>query len=589
MSQNLSELFPIVLIERRKHVSLREIPRSQVAMNQAIRDETFGVNPQQGLSTLNMPGKKRPVALIIASGAFLSSYVVFALKAATTKPLWMDEVLSVWASRFGSPSEINQALMSGAQSSPPVYSVLLHYCAKIGGSNLIFRLPSIFAVIFTAILSFVLLKRYLGAAPSVFASCLIMETLGPFGLQARPYALVTACFVAALLLWDDFDVRPSLWRVVLIPLLLAIAVSLHFYAVLFVPCFGLIELLRTRQKREFRLPLWIGLVLAGGSIFLWFPVMRATSHFTVEDVVASHAYGPTPTIPSLISIYSYLFQGWGNIHLLGGLGINGVIILSAVGLTALGSVHNSFLGTHSAASPEGAAKAKSLGQGESKFWLLVLASMILPFIVFVFSLIVTKTFNLRYGIAGSLGAAAILAEVLNGFPSFRRTVPSVLVIAAILTLIFGVPSIELFDHGPLYNVFPGTYPIVIADGSQFFQLQESSPVDFRSRLVYLALPPDVERGDATNEHAVMRWKKINSALPVEDVTAFLGKHKCFYVLDERTADDTPAQYLSRMRLTDRWAEINGAVIFKSHSCSSSDAWRDQGEWSPTVNSPAKSH
>lgn len=131
---------------------------------------------------------------------------------------------------------------------------------------------------------------------------------------------------------------------------------------------------------------------------------------------------------------------------------------------------------------------------------------------------------------------------------------------------------ELFDHSPVYSAFSGFDPIVVADGSQFFQLEESAPVQFRSRLVYLIPPQNVPVGDPTNQHEVMRWKTIVPNLPVENASEFLRTHSRFYVLDERTADDTPATYLLKEQRIDQWRIVNGAVLYRSHPAAPAGSW-----------------
>ncbi|MGA8668269.1 MAG: hypothetical protein WB679_00245, partial [Terracidiphilus sp.] len=182
------------------------------------------------------------------------------------------------------------------------------------------------------------------------------------------------------------------------------------------------------------------------------------------------------------------------------------------------------------------------------------------------------TFNLRYVIAGSIGASAILTETLGGFPLFRPLVPLLLFVATCFTFLWGVPSMHLFDHSATYGCFPGSYPVVAADGNEFFQLQETAPPDFRARLIYLVVPPSVAVGDPTDEHEVVRWKVIDPKLPVEDATAFLANHPKFYVLDERTADNTPARYLLSKGYIEPWKQIGGAVIYRSRPSGASNRW-----------------
>lgn len=234
----------------------------------------------------------------------------------------------------------------------------------------------------------------------------------------------------------------------------------------------------------------------------------------------------------------------------------------------------------------------SMGQSESSgvigalamrsrrddFWGLILCSLMFPLVVFLFSMISSKTYHVRYVIPGFFGAAAVLTEVLSGFPLFRRLVPVSILIATGWMLLLGVPAIPIFDHSAIYDALPGADPIVVADGSQFFQLEESAPIRFRSRLVYLVVPSDVPVGDSVNEHAILRWKTIRPDLPVENSGEFLLKCRKFYVLDERTADGSPARYFSSLNLIDSWKTIHGAVIYRSRPES---AWEFDTHATPT--------
>jgi uncharacterized membrane protein len=243
---------------------------------------------------------------------FVVVYLVLAIQSAARNPLWMDEVLSVWASRFPTPSAINWALMHGAQSAPPAFSVLLHYYSKlVGQSNLALRMPSIVAGLLTVGFSFALFRRYIESVPAVFACCLLLESLSPYSLQVRPYTIMTACFAAALLLWDDLNKNRSRWRPAAIGLLLATAMAFHFYAVLFAPCLGLLELCRSYRKRELRPWLWVAYLIAGASIFLWWPVMRATRGYIHDDVSRSFAYGPKPTLDCCSPVTRICFRASG--------------------------------------------------------------------------------------------------------------------------------------------------------------------------------------------------------------------------------------------------------------------------------------
>ena len=497
--------------------------------------------------------------LWISFAAFLGCYLVLSVQTAAQKPFWMDEVLAVWLSRLPSPSAINQALMRGAQSAPPAYSVLLHYIPTLfNNQKLTLRLLSLAGAIVAAWCVFLLMRRYLSVAAALFAACLMLESWSPYAVQVRPYTLVTACFAAALLLWDDLNARASNWRVLFIGLLLAFAVALHFYAVFFVPCLGLLELLRALHTRRLRYFLWAALVLAGASIFLWFPLMRATSRYVASDVAESRAPGAAPSLNYIISTYTYFFQGLADTRVFGRLGLNGLIVLSALALILLGRLYQNFRGNL----PE---PVEKIAGRRDDFWRIAIVTTLFPLIVFVFTLFVTRYFNLRYVLVGAIGTSAILAEILSAFPPFRRVAPAILLAASLLTIQLGIPASEWFDHAAVYNAMPGPYPIVAADGSQFFQLEESAPAEFRARIVYLMLPSNIPVADVMNQHVISRWTSVNPNLPVEEMSAFLNTHRRFYVLDEQTADDTPALYLLLTHRIERWKEIGGAVIYRSHT------------------------
>jgi hypothetical protein len=477
---------------------------------------------------------------------YLICYLGSMINAAQCTPLWMDEILLTWTSRLSSVSQIYSALIHGSDFSPPTQHILLHYFSKIaGGSNCALRLPSIVAVLLTGLCTFILYRRHLGNAAAVFGTCLVLESLRIWGLQVRPYALVTACFAAALLLWDGAKQRPAWWRDALIGFLLALATSLHFYAVLFVPCFGVTELIYVFRTRKFQLSLWIALVAAGASIFIWLPLIRAISHFNSGDTNGP-AYYAKPTLTRLGDVYRYLFvAGWPVLLML-------LAVIEFMFIAAIAA------GRGQVTPPRGRDGEKH----QADFWPLVIATVLFPLIVFSFSLTVTKTFNARYSIAAIIGTSAIITVGLSKFPFFQRAVPLAVVLASLLTLWInsGRPHTHTAEAS---KYLPEPYPIVIADGLQFFTLEEAAMPEVRSRLVYLTLPPEVPVSDLTNQHAIERWKVINPRLPVENMGDFLKSHPKFYVLDWQSSDDTPAAYLLSRHLITLTARSNGTLIYAS--------------------------
>ncbi len=208
--------------------------------------------------------------------------------------------------------------------------------------------------------------------------------------------------------------------------------------------------------------------------------------------------------------------------------------------------------------------------GQANFWTLVIGTALLPLIVFLFSTIVTRTFNMRCTIAAVIGASGIVAAILNRSKAFQRAVPIMIVFLSLLTFAIHRPGLRRPFSAGAIKYLSDPYPIVIADGLQFFPLEESASAEIRSRLVYLTLPPEVPASDPINQHAIERWKVINPNVPVDDLDDFLKSHSRFYVLDQQSSDDTPASYLLSKHLIVLVARYDGSLIYRSCSPSQSD-------------------
>jgi hypothetical protein len=487
--------------------------------------------------------------ILISLGIFLVCYLASILRSAAHTPLWMDEILSVWASRLPSARAIYSALAHGSEYAPPCFPLLLHYFAKVaGGGNLAMRLPSIAGAIIAASCTFVLLRRHLDLARAAFGLCMVLEGIHYFALQIRPYALETACLALAFVFWDDLNRQASVWRAVAIGFLLAIATSLHFYAVLFAPTFGLIELLYALKIRKIRMPIWAAILLGGASIFLWLPLIHQMNRYVANDS-GSPAYYAHPTVVKLMDVLCHLFlENYLSI----------LLLLGAMALIGLGA----FLGYDSDCS-------EVQRKPEAGFWAFTLGMIVFPVMVFLFSVLVTKTFNERYAVASVIGMSTLICGCIRPSRFFSLAVPLLLVVAAPLTF-------SHRENPPNYTnaiseLIP-PYPIVVADGFQWFPLQESLPPEIRSRIFYVTLPDSIPIGDPTNEHQIERWKTIDPSLQVEDVDQFVQRTPRFYVIDFQTSDDTQAQYLLKRHLIQWASQTDGMVVYKSSTPGDSRNW-----------------
>ena len=479
-------------------------------------------------SSSNFEGLVWPLIIVFAICFFTAS-----ARAASTNPLWMDEVLTVWVVRLKSTGAIWSALYHGSEFAAPTYHLLLHYWASVAGySYFALRLPSIVAILISGACVFALLRAYASTSVAAFGMCLaLLGSLSTYAVQVRPYALVVCCFSLAALLWNGLDDQgQSLWRVVLITCLLAFAIALHFYAVLFVPCFALIELTWAASSRRVRLWVWIGLFLAGISAFAWLPLIKALSHYNAGDASSSDYYAkPTVGMLSLAYSVNFIADKRQALFLM-------VTVCLIVAIYAFGQVYHRFGSTSMV-------KAGQRWHSVTKLYSIVFAATAFPVIVFIFARIFTKTFNGRYVLIVCLGLAMLTACALDAIPAFRQVVAPTLLIACALTFIrSGQPGGEP-GTAALLNEATKPYPIVIAEGLQFFQLEEAAPEPMKSRLVYVTAPPGVTLPDPTTEHQVERWRPIRPDLKIQDSEKFFANNPHFYILHTETSADVLTSWL----------------------------------------------
>lgn len=466
---------------------------------------------------------------------------------AINTPVWLDEVLSVWVIKMKTAHEIWSAMYKGSEFVPPSYNLFLHYWSQIfGASYLSLRIPSMVGALVFAYCCFQLLRRYLGLPAALLGCYMVLEQVRFYAIQIRPYSVCVALFGIALILWDNLELPNSRWRYFGIFATLALATSIHFYSVFFVPALGLIEVLRWVRARQFRPALWIALFLAGASIAIWLPLIRAFSKYNGGDINSPNFYGQ-PTIPRILFSYNYLFFGDR---------VVAIIILTCISLIALAKLWGS------EREPEDAPKASL----DFNFWAIVLGVSALPFVTWLFSLVTTRNYNDRYVFAAAFGVAALLTGVFSVSPAFRRMVPLLLVMGAALTLTHQPFAWGTFVREPVFKWLANDdLPIVTADAQQFFTLRESAPDYIRSRVFYVSLPTDLKLPDPTVVHQLLRWKDINPKLPVEDVSTFLKLHHDYWMIDTHAGtDDTPLDYFVERGLVNlRYRFPDGTLLLHS--------------------------
>lgn len=454
------------------------------------------------------------VVATVLLAAITVDYFYDAIALASGYPLWMDEVLSLWTAQMPSVKSLWSALERGAEFTPPLYDLFLHFLLKAGASSpLALRLPSILAFFLAAIAMGFFVRRYARWPLVALAVATVLSSgMFEYALQVRPYVFVAAVFAWALVIWDRLPHENVATRdLAIFGTLLVILTALHFYAILLVALYFVLEIFRSFLHRSF--PRWgvvIAISVALASIMLWWPIMQSASQFSGGDVEAPGYYG-RPQLTTLL--FSYL-------HLTGILGIF-LVALAAILLCL---------------------RLKGARLDEVGIYAALIC--LVPAGVFIFSLMVSHSYVDRYVIVAALGFS--LLSVWVAAQAGRNAEYVALGLLAFVTGVgaggsgavkYRVPQIEA---SRLIEQAQGTLPIATGNGLRYIELVANSSPAIAKRIVYLDLP-DIVSDDPTNRHQVERWKVINPSLKSVNAQKFICSNRQFLLFSdpEEGQDDIP--------------------------------------------------
>ena len=167
------------------------------------------------------------------------------------------------------------------------------------------RSPAIVGYLTMMVCVYFIVRRYGGPLYAAIGSLSGFLTYAPFyATDARPHVLLLGLSSIALVCWQQAS-RHFRWLA--IPglfLSLAMAVSLHYYAVLTFAAIGFGELVRARRRRRMDWPVWVALILATTPLLFFLPLIRA------NKILAQGGYAPA-TLSEFVyqTIFFYLPGG----------------------------------------------------------------------------------------------------------------------------------------------------------------------------------------------------------------------------------------------------------------------------------------
>lgn len=210
---------------------------------------------------------------------------------------WYDEVCTLVLSRLHW-----KTLWHTPDGIPPVFYLLESASRRIFSSDQIaLRAPSIFGLCLTVLCLFFWLKRRFTPIVAFAATLLPLLTVcySFFAAEARPYSLLVALFAFALVCYDR---APAIPWMILLALSLALAETVHYYAVIIAVPFLGAEAFFVLKQRSFRWPVWCALSAVAVPLLVLWPLL-----VNFRAVFGEHFWAQ-PTFRTVLGIYGWLFD-----------------------------------------------------------------------------------------------------------------------------------------------------------------------------------------------------------------------------------------------------------------------------------------
>jgi hypothetical protein len=408
---------------------------------------------------------------------FLVTYLPLTVLIASHKLMWDDEFFTLYLSRPGSLSGILKALETGADQHPPPFYLLIHQItAALGPSHLTLRLAAVFGYGLFCICLFFLLRNRTSVLWAMVGMLLPLVTNAAYyyASEARGYSLMLGFCSLALLSWQKATAvnRRSGWLCLLAGALI-MAVSSHYYAILFVIPLGIGELTRTYLLKRVDIYIWLSFCAAAVPPIAFLSTIRHASQYSTH-------FWAIPYWSSVLQFYPTFLGTSATIFLLGALlylfhGLWGVPC----------SVDNS----------EGHVPASGFVAWEILTWLSIAA---IPIFAIILAKFVTHGYVERYALPGLIGAVLIICY--TGFHVARqsRIIPFFLSLICVLFIclqgVFTLRAQPRLWSGVVDNMVslaPHTaQPVVVSDVTLFHRVSFYAPRQLARSMIYLSDPAD---------------------------------------------------------------------------------------------------
>jgi hypothetical protein len=408
---------------------------------------------------------------LLVFGIFLPVYLSIATIIARRKLIWDDEFFTLYLSRPHTMAQMLEGLKTGADQHPPLFYYLIHQITAVFGlSHFTLRLLPIAGFGLMCICLFYLLRNrtsvlwaFLGMLMPLTSSAIYYAT------EARGYGSMLGFCALSLLAWQRLTSshkRRVLWLCTLF-FAAALAVSSHYYAVLFFFALALGEIARILQLR--RIDIWVWLALSGAAV----PPLAFLSIIRSANSYSAHFWA-VPIWGSLLEFYPGILGPLANILILGAI----PFLIAA-------------LRSESYEQPGSKRILRHFSTYEVVAWGCIIA---VPFFAMFLAKFVTHGFTERYALAGIIGAIVAICHFGFAVAPRPRSFPLLLCCAALLffvvsgirmTRIHALSVTRLSEQMSLLDRHTES-PLALSDITVFHQVSFYSPRKTIQNVSYVA-------------------------------------------------------------------------------------------------------
>jgi 4-amino-4-deoxy-L-arabinose transferase-like glycosyltransferase len=442
--------------------------------------------------------------------------------------LWYDEIFSAIVATQPTWHRFAQAMP--ADGNPPLYALLTRFSIHLFGlTDLAVRLPSILSFLAALAGVYVFIRRECGVVFGLLAVVLTFSESGwTYSFEARPYALLLAFMVLALVSWQSATraagaTPPRPRRLALAGIVVGIAGGILSHGIgiveIGVPLlFG--EAVRFYRTRHLDWPILATAFSAIPAMAIILPMMRRT-----HDLLLIYSLALMHPL-TLARLHEYWINN-PKLSLPLVLSPNLIRILVIVVFLTWKPRWLNLSRTDSPAHAEEDTPARPPSHIVAA---ALVAALLIP-VTLLAMMFSTGYYNCRYGI-GCIAGIAMLACLLLARRGRRQStlcLSLILYCLYVFTHFFYIPE-RAYPIDPTLSADRSGLPIAIADPFAYLPNWWYAPPSMKSRIVYLAdKPTALQYGYVVPESALMAEKPVLSA-PLEDYNAFIATHDHFLIV-----------------------------------------------------------